>query len=850
MQTGDTPTFGRLLRHYRRAKELTQEALAERAGLSLRTVNALERDAGHLPYVDTVQRLAEALDLRGTERAAFEEAGRRQRLPPGDVAVPLPVSLTSFIGREHDEAAVAHLLQRENVRLLTLAGPGGVGKTRLAVQVAAGLRDCFSDRVAFVALASLADPGLVASAIAQALGLRQADGRSPLESLLDHLRDKETLLLLDNFEHLLATAPVVQTLLSHCPHLKVLATSRAPLRVQGEHVYTVPPLAVPGPASGPEGDDPARFAAVELFVQRVQALTPGFRLTPTTGPVVAEICRRLDGLPLAIELAAARCTLLPPQSLLARLEPRLPLLVGGSCDVPARLQTMSAAITWSYDLLEEHEQALFRRLAVFAGGCTLEAAASVCRIGGAAPDVDTVLRVQALVDQSLVCVQETEHGEPRLTLLETIREYGLEQLEAQGEAAALRRSHAEYYLTLAEGLAPRLTGPQQERWLSYLETEHGNLRAALRWASEAGAVELGLRLAGAVWRFWWVRGHLSEGRARLEGLLARSESSAGAAEAAPMRPGHLTAEQSATRARALHGVGVLACYQGDFADGAAHLEESVALYREVGDTAGMAAALARLSYAVLWQGDYARAALLQEESLALSHDLGDRQSTSTSLLNLAIIKHLRGDYEGAATLVEESLALCRELGDMRLRGAALNVLGSVAYVQGQLARAAALYEESLTLHQRLENKQAVVGALGNLGLVAQAQGDLSQARVLWEDCLSRAWALGSRWYMAYGLEGLAGVAAAQGQPQRAARLFAVAQALRDTIRVPVPPFERVRYEQTLLSVQAALGEETFTALWTVGQTLPLDQTIADILAPLEPATAHARATAGPSRASS
>jgi tetratricopeptide (TPR) repeat protein len=410
-------------------------------------------------------------------------------------------------------------------------------------------------------------------------------------------------------------------------------------------------------------------------------------------------------------------------------------------------------------------------------------------------------------------------------MLETTREHGLEQLDAHGEAAAIRRAHAANICALAEDIEPHLTGAQQERWLAHLDAEHDNLRAALRWASEVGEVELGLRLAGAVWRFWWVRGHLSEGRAWLTDFLTCSRSSDGGSGATAA-----TAPRAAVRARALHGAGVLTSYQGDFVEGATLLEQGVALYREAGDTGGVAAALAELGRTVLWQGQYVRATKVLDESLSLSRHLHDRHSTATALFHLATLMHLRGFYDWSAPLAEDCLTLSREVGDLRLQGSALNLLASVAYIQGNLARASTLYDESLALHQSLGHKVAVVAVLGNLGLVALAQGEVGRARSLWEDCLRQAWTFDQRWIVAYGLEGLADVEAAQGHARRATQFFAVAHTLREELRIPAPRLERDRHEQALACLREGLGEETFEAMWTAGLRTPLERAIEDALA--------------------
>lgn len=571
----------------------------------------------------------------------------------------LPVPLTAVVDREHEVAAVTDLLRRDEIRLLTLTGPGGVGKTRLALHLAGGLAERGADGAVFVNLAPIRDPKLVELTIARALGLEDAGSRPVRERLTEYLRERQMLLLLDNFEQVLEAAPPVAELLQVCPRLTALVTSRAALHVRGEHQYPVQPLAVPDLRQPWSTEALARYPAVALFVQRAQAVKPDWDIPGSHGPVVAQICRCLDGLPLAIELAAARIKSLPPEDMLRRLEHRLPMLTGGPRDLPERQKTMRDTIAWSYYLLDAAEQALFRRLSIFVGGCTLEAAEAIAgaeRWGreseqsGATSDAlhsaATLLQgLESLEDMSLVHVVRQTDAEARFGMLETIREYGLERLDAAGELATAHERHAAYYLALVESAEPNLTGPQQATWLDRLEREHDNLRTALRRVAETGEVHLGLRMAGALWHFWWTHGHLSEKRTWLGGLLSRNHTDEVAG-----------GDHRAARAKALHGAGVLASYQGDFGHGATLLDESLALYRELGDSVGLAGALVGLGNASQWLEDYGRAAVLFEEGLALYRDLGDRQGIANALTNLGTLLMLRGEYAQAATLYEESLA--------------------------------------------------------------------------------------------------------------------------------------------------------------------------------------------------
>jgi predicted ATPase/transcriptional regulator with XRE-family HTH domain len=826
MATVQPRSFGELLKRYRVASGLSQEALAERARLSTRAISDLERGVKQTPRRDTVELLAAALQLSREDYAALEAAVSRRKGPLSAAAPPapeqshpLPAQLTPLLGRTQDVAAVAGLLRQEHVRLLTLTGPSGVGKTRLGLEVAAILNADYADGVVLVSLAAIRDPDLVASTIGQTVGLRDAGDRPLREHLAAYLRDKRLLLVLDNFEQVLAAASLVVDLLAACPILKVLVTSRAALRVRGEHEFPVSPLALPDPARRPDVTTLAQNPAVDLFIQRARAVQPDFDLTVANAATVAEICRRLDGLPLAIELAAARVKLLPPEALLARLKRRLQVLTGGARDLPARQHTMRSAIAWSYDLLEAREQRLFRRLAVFAGGGTLEAVAAVC--GAGAPggsttwDGDILDGLASLMDKSLlrrVAGQPRSGSEPRFGMLETIREYGLACLAAAGEMPALQGGHATYFLTLVEDAAPRLIGAGQVAELARLEDERDNLRAALRWALDSGEVELGLRLAVALWPFWWVRGHLSEGRRWLEGLLVRAARGEGTAPVAP-----------SARAGGLNWAGALAASQGDYRRAVELSEEGLALCREIGDRSGSAFALNSLGTVAQYQGDYERAAAFFADSLALYQELGDRWGRALVLNNLGAVAHYQGDNVRATALYEQSLAIARELGEQWRIATALDNLGEVAHDHGDYERMALLSEESLALRRELGDVWGIADSLNSLGLVMREWGNYERATALYEECLTLYRHVGDRWGSAVCLEGLAAVASAQGQPERAVRLVAAAAALREAIGAPLSPADQAGYDRTVADLRATLGADPFAAAWALGRTLPLEQ---------------------------
>ncbi|HEX9438940.1 MAG TPA: tetratricopeptide repeat protein [Roseiflexaceae bacterium] len=892
----DHASFGYWIRRRRKALDLTQDDLAQRVGCSTSVIRKIERDERR-PSRQMADLLARHLEIVPEERANFVQAARAELSPirlaapnealPDDQAqdsppairdIParsaphaspdehptnLPAPPNPLIGRELELMAVCDLLRRPAVRLLTLTGPGGVGKTRLSLQVAVDMLDEFKDGVYFVELAPIRDPALVPVVIAQALGVAETADQPLSASLRAHLRSRQLLLVLDNFEQVVAVAPIVTALLAAAPHIKALITSRATLRVYGEQEYAVPPLTLPdlrefppigarlvSPPLVASDDLPllARHAAVALFVQRAQAAWPGFMLTSTNARAVAEICLRLDGLPLAIELAAARSKLLTPAALLARLGMSqesgrsegspLQLLTGGSRDLPARQQTLRSMIDWSYDLLEPGEQRLFARLAVFVGGTTLEAATAVMssdlhnsELITQNSELDILDGLASLLDKSLLRRGAGVEDEPRFLMLETIREYALERLVIFGEAAVLRRRHAEYYLALASAAEPELTGSQQAAWLDRLEREHDNLRAALSWALECGAWELAARLGGALWRFWYMHGHLSEGRRWLETILdfrlQLLDSESETLDQSQIQK--LNSSKMPLRAKALLGAGAFAWAQGDYARATRFYEASLALYRELGDVMGVADSLNNLGVTVGEQGDNARATTLFEESLALRRERGDTGRIANSLNNLANIAFDQGAYERARTLYEESLALLRELGNQQGIAMALTNLGGVLSHQGDYARAQELHEERLALFQQLADQSGSANALSNLGRVAYYRGDYVRATTYFTKSLELFRELKDRRGIAECLERLAGVAGARGQAQRAARLCGAAECLHEAINAPVAPADRLYYERIVADVRAQLDETAFATAWAEGRATPLEQAIADAL---------------------
>jgi non-specific serine/threonine protein kinase len=703
-----------------------------------------------------------------------------------DALLGIVPSASPLIGRELDAATVAGLLRQDGVRLVTLTGPGGVGKTRLAARVAADVRDLAPDGLYGVPLAPLRDAVLVPMAIAQVLDLRER-ANQPLVELINHrLFDRRALLVLDNFEHVLGAAGLVAQLLAACPRLKVLVTSRAALHVGGEREYAVPPLVWPDVGEATTPADLARFGAVDLFVRRATLAKPDFQLTAANAPAVAAICARLDGLPLAIELAAARVALLPPVALLARLsdgvgDPPLGVLSGGARDAPERLQTMRAAIAWSYDLLSLQAREALQRLAVCAGGCTVQAAEAICQRADAALDALT-----ELTDHSLVRAQEQPDGAVRLTMLATIHSFAQECLAASGEVDEMSRRHAAYYLTIAEVSEAEYAGPRQPLYLARWQREQENLRCALQWAHSASETEMGLRLAAALWEHWVTSGQLSEGRGWLERLLAQDDANAGRRVPA------------ALRAKALNGAGLIAWHLGDFRQAEARIQESVALYRAVGDQHGECRALNTLGLALHAQGEDAHALTVFTETLRLARALDDAARIGLALSNLADVWAGRHEYARAVDLLEECLPFFRQVGAPTLVGYALQSLGNVLFQLGARERAAVVLRESLESIRATRTRLYAADALDLAGLIASARGQM--------------------------VDGVC--------------LFGAAFAVRAADGVTSAAERQASAQHGLDTARSALAVASFTTAWDQGAAMRLDVALEHALAVVVPVTAE------------
>jgi non-specific serine/threonine protein kinase len=668
----------------------------------------------------------------------------------------------------------------------------------------------------FVDFARIADPTLLPQAVGLVLGVREQSGSLLLDTLIDHLRPLEVLLVLDNCEHLIeASAELANKLLHTCPRLRIIATSREALGIDGEVSFCVPSLSRPDPRLKLPAEELAHYEAVQLFIERARLKRPDFKLTPQNAPAVAELCSRLDGIPLAIELAAARIMVLSVEQLVDRLSERFRLLTSGNQAAMPRHQTLRALVDWSYDLLTDEERALLRTLSVFAGGFSLEAVEEVCRSLRMESEIIDVLA--HLVDKSLVDMREWR-GEARYEMLETIRQYAWEKLEELGEVESARVAHLAWFLKLAEQAEAEFRGPEQVAWTDRLEVEHDNLRAALRWAQESKNPEAGLRIAGALWRFWGRRDYLSEGRGWLEATLALAHA--------------FSRERTPTEARVLSGAGIIAWCQGDFPAAHSLLADSAATCRELGDGWGSAQALSYLGLVALFEGNHEAARSLGEESLAIFRVLGDEWGIALALSNLGRVLYQLGDYVRARSLNEEGLAIFRAVGDRWGTARTLNNLGEIARLQGDFIAAQVIYEESLEVWRKLGHKVGIAWALHNLGYVAQHRGDYRLMEQLFRDSLALYREAGDKQGIAMCVAGLAGVVRAAVQPEWATRLLGAADALLEAIGAHLWPADRMEYDRHVAAVRAYLNENAFEAAWAEGRAMSLEQVVA--LAELTP----------------
>jgi predicted ATPase/DNA-binding XRE family transcriptional regulator len=779
------PAFGALLRRHRTAAALSQEELAERAGVSVRALSDLERGVHRAPRLETVRMLAEALALGEDDRAhllamarpvAEPSASGARSHPLAMAALPLPP--TRLIGRETEMAELSDLLAHDDVRLVTLTGPGGTGKTHLALAVAANAVGRYRDGVCFIDLSALTDPNFVVPAIAAALGVRGTGDAPSRETISDLLRDRKLLLILDNCEQVLAAAPEVAALLAACPQLAILTTSREPLHIRAEREVAVAPLRLPDPGDTPSLAEVQRSPAVVLFVERARAASAGFTLTAENAADVTSICVRLDGLPLAIELAAARIKVLPPGALLARLEQRLPMLTGGGRDFPARQRTMRDAIAWSYDLLTPEEQRLFRHLAVFVGGFTLTAAEAVAGPEGARVALDGIV---ALVEQSLLRQSPGIGGEPRYLMLETVREYGLERLQEAGDMEVARARHAAHFLTLTGGLAPGSQLLQSPRTTAPITADRDNLHLALTWFDERGEIDALLQLSIVLQDFYFAPGLYREALQWMERSLERSSDSV-----------------SVARFDVLMSAMGMAVYQGDLIRAERYCDEGLRLARELDDPLLIGTAQAFMGWVRYRQHDYDRAEALLTGVYHRLHELASHTPAAVPIVGMALL-----------------------------------VLGDTALAQEHFERAGKRYEEGSDLCRTISDDTRLSDVQAGLGAVSYCTGDTARAAVLYAENLKRAQRVGYTIVVASTLLGLAGVVAESGHPEAGARLLGAAEGIAASLGSPIFPRDQPVHERALATLTAALGEERLTAARGAGQTLMLEAAIGEAQAVAE-----------------
>ena len=872
-------SLGYWIRRRRKALDLTQAKLAQQVGCAVATIKKIEADERR-PSRQIAERLADLLFIPDAERELFlrvaraEVALQRAVTPPRfDAPIPpsptvavipppvkkqphnLPSSPNRLVGRRQEIAELQALLQRTDVCLVTLTGPGGIGKTRLALQVAHEFVAAIPVECWFVDLAPVQAAALVMPTVAQTLGVSASANQSALDRLKPYLQQRQILLLLDNFEHVLDAALQISELLAFAPGLKVLVTSRAVLHLSSEHEFSVPPLPVPVRSDPADLAALAHCEAVALLLERAQASGAKLMLTPDNAADIADICRQLEGLPLALELAAARCKLFTPKALVTQLAQRLPILTTGRRDQPYRQQTLRATIDWSYQLLDLKRQILFARLGVFVGGFTLETAKAVCHEPGAFA-VDVVEGIAALLDQSLLHPLEAATGERRFIMLETLREYACEKLVAQGEEATMCEQHAAYFLQLAEQARPLLFTEQQQTWYQRLILEQSNFRAALHWWRSNNQYLPVARLGAALCWFWLKHGELREEMPRLEWALAEID--------------HNNATTPpAIRAKALYSVGAGASWFGDFARARKLFEECLQIEEDADSWYELCNVLDALAEIVEWEGDYPRATLLLERYLVLSRAHNFTNGVADGLTELGELVRMQGDYPRAIQLLQESLVLCKAVGTLLGVASTQGYLGIATREVGDFLEAKRLQEEALQLATTLDDKMLIAGITTELGVVAHllhddekahhyqqqaltlltelgfqayvalalsrlgsltlSQGDGVTAHAYYAESLAIAQRIATKRSLAAGLEGLAAVAIMNEQPRQAAHLLGAADACRQSIGIARPIEERILYAQTVTLARAAIGEAQFAAACLTGQTALLDDVIAAAL---------------------
>jgi len=818
------PTFGDWLKQRRRALDLTQEELAARIGYSPRTIEKLESGERRASK-QVIALLAEALNIPSDEYDSFQEFARIRRTSNQDglsglvdAAAPwrarsrhpnnLPAERTGFIGRESAIQAAQGLLLMPEVRLLTLTGPPGVGKTRLGLQLGARLLPTFRDGIYLVSLGSIHDPDMVIHAIARTLQVRGKPGVPVEQQLISYLKEKQLLLLLDNFEQVISTGPALANLLDHAPGLKALVTSRSKLHVYGEHEFPVETLAVPAQEDLDSVDSIMSCEAVRLFNARALAANPAFVIPSQNARDVANVCVRLDGLPLAIELAAAHTREFQPREILEKLDSRLSLLIGGPRDLPSRQQTMSAAIESSYELLDEDERRLFRQVSVFVGGFTPQGVTAVCigakQLEDSRTDFDPLQSLLSLEDKSLLRQEGPIDGEGRFEMLETIREYAWNKALECREGNVIFR-HANYYLALAEEAATHLSGPEQVAWLDRLDMEHDNLRLALTTFIRHRDADGALKLGAALWRFWELHSYHREGLKWLERALAVGEDA----------PPEL-------RGNAANAAGNLAWSGGDYETARRLHGQALALRRQTGDRLKIASSLNNLGLVAQDQGDQQRARTLYEESLTVCRELDEKADIASTLNNLGNVMQNLGDYGSARAMHRESWTIWREIGDQFGVALALNNMGETERHDGNYAVARDLYTESLETYRALGYKQGIAYVLQNMGHVAHRQGDLEGATSFFRECFNLYIELGNEQSIAKPLAGLAGVFSSRGDAEQAAILFGVAEALLEEASFQLYPLDQAEYDRDIAATRQALDAATFEAAMQEGRLMSRD----------------------------